>query len=69
MGEETYALYLLTGKDNPVGQRLYKKCGFEPAGEIRDAFIGKGDVQIAMTRILQPDKIYPHGALWTKEKK
>jgi len=68
-GEEIYAMYLLTSEDNPVGQRLYKKCGFELKGKMDDLFIGKGDVELVLGKILRPDKIYPKNTIWTKDNK
>ena len=61
---DLYALYLTTSEDNPVGQRLYEKCGFERKGRLEDTFIGIGNVEIIMTKILDRTKVYPKNTLW-----
>ena len=66
---EPYAVYLTTSEDNPVGQKLYRKFGFEEAGRMNDLFVGKGNVEIIMGLILQPDRIYPKNTLWVEENK
>ena len=65
---EPYAIYLTVSEDNPVAQKLYKKYGFEEVGRMRDMFVGKGNIEIIMGKILQPSRIYPKNTLWVKEK-
>lgn len=42
-------IHLTTSKDNPVGQRLYLKCGYKPVAEI-PGFVGKGNIEIVMLK-------------------
>ena len=67
LGIDLYACYLTTSSDNPAGQKLYEKAGFKHTGEIRDSFIGKGNVEIIMASFFS-DRKYPEGKLWDKEK-
>jgi len=68
-GIGVYSVFLTTSKDNPVGQRLYKKVGFKETGEMRDTFVGLGNIEIIMTHIVDKSKVYPKDELWEKEKK
>jgi ribosomal protein S18 acetylase RimI-like enzyme len=65
-GIDVYAMYLTTSSDNPVGQKLYRKHGFVETGEIRDTFIGKGNVEVVMSYIVDESKVYEPGTLWNK---
>jgi len=65
-GIDVYAMYLTTSFDNPVGQRLYQRIGFVETGRIKDTFIGKGNVEVVMSYIVDDSKVYEPGTLWNK---
>jgi len=67
LGLDVYAIYLTTSSDNPAGQNLYRKLGFVEVGRMNDTFIGKGNVEIVMTKFFDERK-YPTG-LWNEDKK
>lgn len=63
---DVYAVYLTTSSDNPVGHKLYEKCGFKKVGCMKDVFLGKGNVEDIMLKVIDEDRVYPEGELWNK---
>ncbi|TSD02443.1 MAG: hypothetical protein Athens071424_89 [Parcubacteria group bacterium Athens0714_24] len=59
-------IWLSTSADNPVGQQLYLKCGYECCGEIR-GMVGEGNIELAMVKKIADVK-YNIGERWVTSK-
>jgi len=67
LGLGVYAIYLATAYDNPAGQNLYRKCGFEITGTLSDTYVGMGDRQVLMTKIFDRSRRYEPGTMWNPD--
>ena len=67
LGIDVYTIYLTTSSDNPAGQNLYHKLGFVEVGRMKDTFMGRGNVEVVMTKFFD-DRKYPTG-IWNEDNK
>ncbi len=58
-------IYLSTSRDNPVGQRLYLKCGYRHVGDI-PGLVGEGNTELVMLKKVA-DVRYRQN-LWNRDK-
>ena len=53
-----YSMYLTTGKNNPIGRKLYEKLGFVETGKIMDTIGGMKSHEVVMTYFFDKAKIH-----------
>ncbi len=57
-------IYLSTSADNPVGQRVYLKCGYKHVGDI-PGLVGEGNLELVMLKKVSDVKYRKD--LWNKK--